>query len=333
MADADVGDAWYGDDPSVNRLQERAAEIVGTEAAIYVPTGTMANQIALRLHARGAGHLVVCERRAHVATTEVASSAVLSGISYRGLAGVDRGHLTAEAVARGLEPDAYFDVEVVDLVAVENTAGYAGGSCMRAEALAAICRVARSSGIPVHLDGARLFNAATTTDADPAEFGRAVDTLMFCTSKGLGGPIGSLLCGPAAMMPEARQLQILFGGAWRQAGSMAAAGLVALENGPKRLHEDHERAKRLGAGVAEMVPGSLDPAGVESNMVFVDVRPAGLDPATVIDRLHDAGVGATPTGDGHVRMVTHVDVDDDGVDVALEAWREIAASGSGRSQA
>ncbi|MEX2274548.1 MAG: threonine aldolase family protein [Actinomycetota bacterium] len=219
MAGAEVGDAWYGDDPSVNRLQDRAAEVVGTEAALYVPTGTMANQIALRLHARGSGHLVACERRAHVASTEVASSAVLSGIAYRRLDGVDRGHLTAESVTEGLEPDTYFDVEVVDLVAIENTAGYAGGTCMRLRELEAIRRVARSRGIPVHLDGARLFNATAATDTDPADYGRQVDTLMFCTSKGLGGPIGSLLCGPVELMPEARRVQILFGGAWRQAGA------------------------------------------------------------------------------------------------------------------
>ncbi|MEX0989636.1 MAG: GntG family PLP-dependent aldolase [Actinomycetota bacterium] len=325
MADAEVGDAWYGDDPTVNALQERAAALVGTEAALYVPTGTMANQIALRLHVRGGGHLVVCAEGAHVASTEVMTSAVLSGISYRQIEGPDRGHLTAEAVADGLAEDSYYDVEIVDLVAVENTAGYAGGTCLQLDRLHAIREAVSARSLPLHLDGARLFNAAAATGIDPAEFGATVDTLMFCVSKGLGAPIGSLLCGPIEVMAEARRLQILFGGAWRQAGIMAAAGLLALERGPGRLHEDHERAQRLAHGVEAALPGTVDVAAVETNMVFADIARIGLDPLEVIDRLRDAGIGATPTN-GVVRMVTHWDVDDDGIDVALEAWRAIASA-------
>jgi threonine aldolase len=328
MAEAEVGDAWYGDDPTVNRLQELAAERTGTQAALYVPTGTMANQIALRLHVEGAGHLVVCAEHAHVASTEVMSSAVLSGIAFRELPTPDRGHLTAEVVAEGLHEDSYFDVEMVGLLALENTAGYAGGTCMRIEELRAIRSVANARGVPIHLDGARLFNAAIATGTDPRAYGREVDSLMFCTSKGLGGPIGSLVCGPRELMPEARRLQILFGGGWRQAGVTAAAGLIALQEGPTRLHEDHERARRLAEGIAELLPGSVDPLAVETNMVFVDVGRAGLDGSVVIERLGDAGVGVTPIDRGTIRMVTHVDVDDAQIGLALDAWRTIAATRS-----
>jgi threonine aldolase len=236
MAQAKVGDDWFGDDPTVNRLQDRAAEITGKEAALYVPTGTMANQIALRLHFRGAGHLVVAESRAHVTTTEVMSAAALSGIAFKALAGDDRGQISADQVRRSLEPDEAYDVDLVDLVSLENTHGHAGGTVMSVEDLRSIRKVAQEAGVPVHLDGARIFNAAVASGTDVAEFCAEVDTMMFCVSKGLGAPIGSLVCGPADMVREARRLKILFGGAWRQAGVVAAAGLVALEDGPTRLH-------------------------------------------------------------------------------------------------
>ena len=259
MAEAEVGDDWFGDDPTVNRLQERAAEATGKEAALFVPTGTMANQIGLRLHFRGTGHLVVAEATSHVASTEVASSAVLSGIAYRTIPGDERGRITPEQVRAALEPDELYDVEVVDLVAVENTHGHAGGTVLGVEDLRAIRKVALEAGVPVHLDGARIFNAAAATGVDVVEWTREVDTVMFCVSKGLGAPVGSLLCGPAELIREARRLKILFGGGWRQAGVLAAAGLVALEEGPGRLHEDHARARRLAGGGRRAAPRQRGP--------------------------------------------------------------------------
>lgn len=328
MAEAEVGDAWYGDDPTVNRLQELAAERLGTEAAFYVPTGTMANQIALALHT-SLGHLVGCSEWSHVATTEVMTSATLSGIAFRTSDPGPRGWIDAETAAALLEPDTYYDVEVVDVVSVENTVGAAGGRVMPAEELRAVRKVAEAAGARVHLDGARLFNAAAAAGVDAVEFAREADTVMFCVSKGLGAPIGSLLCGPAELMPEARRLWILLGGAWRQAGITAAAGIVALERGPGRLHEDHERARRLAEGVAERLPGSIDLGQVETNMVLVDTEAVGLGVLETLERLEALGVGATHTG-SHVRMVTHVDVSDDGVDVALEAWASVAGAASSR---
>ncbi|HET7235910.1 MAG TPA: threonine aldolase family protein [Actinomycetota bacterium] len=323
MAEAAVGDDWYGDDPTVNRLQDRAAELTGMEGAVYVPTGTMANQIGLRLHWSGNGHLVAAGAGAHVATTEVMTSAVLSGITYR-TAETPNGWMTAELARELLQPDAYYDVEVVDLLAVENTAGHAGGTVLPVEEMRSIRKVAQEAGVPIHLDGARIFNAAVAGGVDVTEWTREVDTMMFCVSKGLGAPIGSLLCGPAEAMREARRLKILYGGAWRQAGVIAAAGLVALEEGPGRLHEDHARARRLAEGLAEAFPGSVDLDRVETNMVFVDTSVMGLDPFEAVMRMQEVGVGctlATPS----VRMVTHVDISDEDVEVALAAWRAAGA--------
>ena len=325
MAEAEVGDDWYGGDPTVNRLQERAAEIVGMEGAVFVPTGTMANQIGLRLHWSGNGHLVAAEASAHVATTEMMTSAVLSGISYR-TGRAPRGWMTAE-LARGLlAPDSYYDVEIVDLLAVENTAGSFGGTVMPPEEIREIRKVAQEAGVPVHLDGARVFNAAAAAGVDVTEWTREVDTMMFCVSKGLGAPIGSLVCGTTEQVREGRRIKILFGGAWRQAGVIAAAGLIALEEGPKRLHEDHERARRLGEAVAELVPGSLDPADVETNMIFADTEASmAMTPLEAANRLEGHGVGVSVVS-GKVRMVTHLDIADEDIETAIAAWKAVAAA-------
>ncbi|MEW6059584.1 MAG: GntG family PLP-dependent aldolase [Actinomycetota bacterium] len=324
MADAEVGDDWFGDDPTVNRLQDRAAEATGKEAALYVPTGTMANQIGLRLHFRGVGHMVVAESSAHVATMEVMSSAALSGMAFKGITGDARGQITAEQVRAALGPDPE-DVEVVDLVSVENTHGSAGGTVMAVEGLRAIREVADEAGVPIHLDGARIFNAAVAAGRDITDWTREVDTMMFCVSKGLGAPIGSLVCGPAELIREARRLKILFGGAWRQAGIMAAAGLIALEEGPKRLHEDHARARKLAEAVAGLLPGSIKPERVETNMVFVDTQAVGIPPLEAIARLGKEGVGTTFVS-GKVRMLTHVDISDEDVETAIAAWQRLATA-------
>jgi threonine aldolase len=323
MAEADVGDDWFGDDPTVNRLQERAAEVTGKEAALYVPTGTMANQIGLRLHVTGSGHLVAATAGAHVASTELMTSAVLSGITFRIGDPGPKAWMTAELARELVEPEDLYDVEVVDLLAVENTVGHAGGTVLPVEELRAIRKIADDNAVPIHMDGARIFNAAVAAGVDVSEYTREVDTMMFCVSKGLGAPIGSLVCGAAEHIREARRLKILFGGAWRQAGIMAAAGLIALEEGPKRLHLDHERARRLADRLAELLPGTVDPGTVETNMVYADTEAVGLEPLETIGRLRDLGVGATFVS-GKVRMVTHVDVDEDGLALAMDAWRTIA---------
>jgi threonine aldolase len=328
MAEAEVGDAWYGDDPTVNRLQETAAERTGHEAALYVATGTMANQIGLRLHVLGGGHLVACAAGSHVATTEVMTSAVLSGIAFRVASAGAKGWMTEDLARELLAPDAYYDVEIVDLLAVENTVGSAGGTVMPADELRKVRKLATEAGVPIHLDGARIFNAAAAAGCDVTEWTTQVDTMMFCLSKGLGAPIGSVVLGQAEMIREARRLWILFGGAWRQAGIMAAAGLVALEEGPKRLHEDHARARRLAEGLAELVPGAVDPESVETNMVLLDTTSVGLYPLEAAMRMREVGVGVTTAGP-MVRMVTHVGISDEDVRTALAAWRDVVTAADG----
>jgi len=322
MAGAEVGDDWYGDDPTVNRLQDAAAELTGRPAAIYLPTGTLCNQIALHAFARP-GRFVVCEASSHVGGTEAASAAVLSGIAFRRVPGRPIGLLHAEQVAAALAPDPY-DVGVADLVTIENTHQRGGGSVMSPASVAAIAAVCAERNVPLYLDGARIFNAAVVAGATVADYAARVDALMFCVSKGLGAPIGSLLVGDAELIREARRLKILYGAAWRQAGIMAAAGLIALTEGPKRLHEDHANARRLAAGIAEILPQALDPAEVQTNIVFADVTSTGHDADEWRQRLAAHGVLVTMVS-GRIRMLTHADVTTAGIGAALTAWRKVAA--------
>ncbi len=322
MADADVGDDWYGDDPTVNGLQDAAAELTGRQAAIYLPTGTLCNQIALHAFVRP-GRFVVCEATSHVGGNEAASAAAMSGIAFRRVPAPAAGLLEAGQVTAALAPDPY-DVRVVDLVAVENTHQLGGGSAMPPGGVAAIAAACAERHVPLYLDGARIFNAAVATGASVADYAAKVDALMFCLSKGLGAPIGSLLAGDAEFIREARRLKVLYGAAWRQAGIMAAAGLIALAEGPKRLHEDHANARLLAAGLEEILPGAVDPARVQTNIVFADVTGTGHDAQEWRQRLAASGVLVTMVG-GQIRMLTHVDVTAGDIGTALAAWRKVAA--------
>jgi threonine aldolase len=281
----------------------------------------MCNQIALHAFARS-GHLVACEATAHVCGHELISSAVLSGIVFATI-DAPRGQLTPELVADALEPDIY-ELDVIDLLALENTHQVGGGTVMAVDEMRAIGKVAADGGVPVYLDGARIFNACAASGSDVSEFAAEVDALMFALSKGLGAPIGSILCGTSELIKEARRLKIAFGGAWRQAGVMAAAGLIALQDGPKRLHEDHENARRLAEGIAEILPNALDPGAIETNIVFADVAAAGLSTLEIIERLRHEGLLVTYVA-GKVRMLTHVDVSTEDIDVALGIWRTVLA--------
>jgi threonine aldolase len=322
MYEAEVGDDWYGDDPTVLRLEERAASITGKDDAVYVATGTMANQIAMHLLTHR-GHFVAADSRAHVQGVEVTTSAMLSGIAFHRIE-TDRGIFSAEQLAAALEPDPY-DVDVVDLVAVENTHQVGGGSVWPVEELRASAKVAHDAGVPVYMDGARIFNASAAAEVPVGEYASEVDAMMFCLSKGLGAPIGSILCGPADFVRDARRTKILLGGAWRQAGIMAAAGLVALEDGPSRLHEDHANARRLADGIAEATPAAVHPLAVETNMVFVDTDAIGISPLAMRDRLGGEGILATIVA-GKIRMVTHQDVSREDVEETLSAWRRVAGA-------
>lgn len=320
MAGAEVGDAEYDDDPTVNRLQERAAELTGKEAAIYLVTGTMCNQVALHILARP-GHFAACAENSHVATIEVATSAFLSGIAFRQIPSAD-GIVTAEQVIAALEPDPDRG-PVVDVIWVENTHQVGGGTPWPIEDLRSVRKVATDAGLPLYMDASRVFNASVATGTPVGEYAAEADALMLCLSKGLGAPIGSVLCGSADFIEEARRNKILFGISWRQAGITAAAGLVALEEGPKRLHEDHEHARRLAEGIAEVTPEAIDLARVRTNIMFVDPTPLGLDADAAAARLSDLGVLANVVS-GKVRFVTHRDVSTEDIGAALRAWRELA---------
>jgi threonine aldolase len=318
MADAEVGDDGYREDPTVNRLESLAAALLGMEAALFVPSGTMANQLALRVQARP-GTEVLCGARAHVYRYEHAATAGGSGAQLRPLPD-DTGVLTPTAVAHALAgPDHH--LPAVSGLTLENTHMPASGRPWRMTELDGVIDVARAHDIPVHCDGARIFNAAIALGATPRDLVGRVDTAMFCLSKGLGAPVGSLLCGVQAVIDEAREERARMGGGMRQAGILAAAGMVALETMVDRLADDHVRAARLAGALAEAFPGSVDPAAVETNIVCAA---ASALPPHLLDELAQAGVLAGTIDPDTVRFVTHCDVDDGDLARAIDALREIA---------
>ena len=311
MAEADVGDDVYGEDPTVNALEEEFAARVGMEAALYVPSGTMANQLALRLLTRP-GSTVLAGARQHVVIYENGAGGRNAGIQFHTL-NDDAGVLDPDEIAWVVEA-AEHHYPHPGLLCVENTHMPADGTPWPLDALEAAVRAV--GGIPVHLDGARLFNAEVATGVPAASYGAAVTTLMCCLSKGLCAPVGSVLAGPRDVMSEARAERQRLGGGMRQAGVIAAAGLVALRSMVERLADDHARARRLADSVAERWPDAgFDPERVVTNMViFRHPRPAEL-----LDHLKSEGVLAGTIAPGVVRFVTHHDVDDDGVERAAKA--------------
>jgi threonine aldolase len=322
MAAAEVGDDLFGDDPTVIRLEEQAAGLTGKQAALYLPTGTLCNQIAMRVLA-GPGHVVVCEESAHVGTHELISSAMLSSITFRAIPGRPRGLLTAVQVAAAVEPVPY-DPAVVGMVAVENTHQVGGGTVMPAGTLAGIAAACAARGVPLYLDGARIFNACTVAGIPVSQYAAQASAMMFCLSKGLGAPIGSMLAGDGAFIEEARRLKILFGAGWRQAGIMAAAGLIALAEGPGRLAGDHANARRLAEGIAAILPGLIDLDGVQTNIVFADVAGTGQPVAAWAAALAAEGVLVTIVA-GKLRMLTHLDVNAGDIHTAVNAFHRVAA--------
>ena len=307
MAEAEVGDDGFGDDPTVRRLEAAFAELVGKETALFVPSGTMANQIALRVLAP-AGSVALCGRRSHVVVREVGAAGTNGGAQLVTLDDAD-GTLDPTEVARWVA-DAGRGWAAPSAVLVEDTHGEVGGRVWPADRLAAVADV----GLPVHLDGARLWNAVVASGSTPAGRAASATTVTACVSKGLGAPVGSLLAGPAELVARARVERKRLGGAMRQVGILAAAGLLALER-IDRLAEDHARAQVLARAAAQRWPGSVDPALVETNIVRVDVPSVDV----VLAHLAARGVLAVPGSATAVRFVTHCDVDDDDVARAVAA--------------
>src|SRR5580698_7283173 len=264
MAEAEVGDDVYGEDPTVNRLEERAAQIFGREAAIFVPTGTMGNQIAIKIHTHH-GQEIICEERGHIFNYELATLAAFSGCIVRPIFGED-GALTWADIKKRIAPGIYYKAQT-GLISLENTHNMAGGTIYRQEAADEICDEAHKIGLPVHLDGARIFNAAAALGKPVAEITRKFDSIMFCLSKGLGAPVGSMLVGNKDFIVKARIYRKALGGGMRQAGILAAAGLIALEKMPLRLHEDHANAQVLAQGLAQIGGIKIDPKKVQTNIL------------------------------------------------------------------
>jgi threonine aldolase len=316
IAEAAVGDEQKREDPSVNALQERVAALLGHESAIFVPTATMANQIALKLHTRP-GDVLIAEKNAHVVIYEYGGAAAHAGLLTLGLPG-ERGRLTSEQVWAAAEPSTKVADQRAAILALENTHNASGGRVWPLGALEEVVATARDLGLAVHLDGARLLNASTALGLPPAEISARFDTVTLCLSKGLGCPLGALLAGSRELMERAWREKHLFGGAMRQAGIVAAAGLYALDHHVDRLTEDHARARTLAQELdAAGVPVDLEQ--VETNFVQVDVAHLGLERGEALTRLQSVGVGLSSTPHPTVlRAVTHLEIDDEDITRASE---------------
>ena len=322
MAEAEVGDDVYGEDPTVRKLEERTAGLLGKEAALFVPSGTMGNQLALRCQTEP-GDEVLLHEASHIALYERGAYAVLSGLVLRVLSG-EGGMPAPEAVAGALHPAAISDYGLFPptrLLALENTHNAGGGTVWPPELLLATAAAGRAAGLVLHLDGARLWNAAIASGAGPARLAAPFDTVSVCFSKGLGAPVGSALAGTRALVTKARRFRGLLGGGMRQAGILAAAALHAIDHHYERLALDHEAARRLAFGLAELGPFRLDPETVRSNIVFADV--VGCGAADLVARARERGLLFLEIAPGRLRFVTHLDLLPSAVDRTLEILAEI----------
>lgn len=312
MASAPVGDDVYSDDPTINLLEEESAAVTGKEAGMYVPTGTMGNQLSIMAQTHP-GEEVLAHEGSHVRSIEAGAPQALSGVGFRTVSG-DGGRIEPEDVERAMALSGFFPR--IGLMVWENTHNLSGGRVIPIDVMEKTSEVARAHGLSIHVDGARIFNAVAASGVPADRYGAVADTLQFCFSKGLGAPVGSIVCGPAELIRELRYLRKRLGGGMRQAGVIAAAARVALA-GRDRLIEDHALARRLGDAMAERYPGSLDASQVETNMVRLDFAALGIDWPDMKDRLDRAGIKVNPPIGGAWRIVTHRDVDSTDVERLL----------------
>ena len=326
MASAEVGDDVYGEDPTVNRLEQRAAEIFGKEAALFVPTGCMGNLIAIKVWTHH-GDEVICEERSHVNMYELASMSAIAGCMPRVTRAAD-GLLTWKDIEAVIRPKIYYDSQSA-LVCLENTFNMWGGTVYPTAQVDDICAHAHATGLRVHLDGARIFNAATALGESVAAMTRNADSVMFCLSKGLAAPVGSMIVGSKEFIEKGRIYRKMFGGGMRQAGVIAAAGLIALEKMPARLNIDHKNAKRLAEGVAQIPGFGIDPKKVKTNIVIFDCEQTGKTAVEWCDLLYKRGLWAQDTAQYSVRFVTHCDVNEEQIERALAVLKEAAEKTQG----
>ncbi len=324
MAEAEVGDDVYMEDPTVNRLQGRAAELFRREAALFVPSGSMGN-LACIMAQTERGQELICEAAGHVYNYEMASLAALAGVLPRLISTTD-GIMTWEQIAPAIREKVYTRPQTA-LVALENTHNMAGGTVYPTGLVHAICDKAHEAGLKVHLDGARIFNAAVHLGQGVAELTREFDSVQFCFSKGLGAPVGSMIVGSSELVGRCRVIRKMLGGGMRQAGVLAAAAFVALEDGPKRLHIDHENAKILAQGLAQIPRIRIRPEQVQTNIVLYDIAETGMSSSQFLQQLSMRRVLGGPVDDRRVRMVTHVDVDRRDIEDALKAIGDVVTKG------
>lgn len=324
MAEAEVGDDVYLEDPTVNRLQARAAAIFGREAGLFVPSGSMGNLTCIMAQA-GRGQEVICEAAGHVYNYEMASMAALGGVLPRVIP-TTSGIMTWEQIAPAIREKIYTRPQTA-LVALENTHNMAGGTVYPTLLAHAICDKAHEAGLKVHLDGARIFNAAVHLGQEVAELTKKFDSVQFCFSKGLGAPVGSMIVGSKELIERCRGIRKMLGGGMRQVGMLAAAALVALEEGPKRLHVDHENAQFLAQGLARIPRIGIQAEKVQTNIVVYDVGETGLSSGQFLRQLSARQVLGGPIDDRRVRMVTHLDVDRSDIEQALKVIGEVVGKG------
>ena len=322
MREAEVGDDVFGEDPTVNRLEELAAEITGKEAALFVPSGTMGNQVAIAAHTTP-GHEVICEENSHVVLYEMGMLARLSGCVTRAIASQD-GILTWEMISPRTRGSSNH-YRGTGLIEIENTHNCAGGRVYPLDTLREIATHAKAAGIPVHMDGARSFHAAAALGVRLRDIAECADSLTFCLSKGLGAPVGSVLTGSRAFIDEARLARKAMGGGMRQAGILAAAGLVALQHSPRNIPAVHSDARLLAESLARIPGIAIDPDSVETNIVFFDISGTGLSNTDFLASLRADGVLALGLAPGRIRMVTHQDVSRSGCEAAVAAIERACA--------
>ncbi len=315
MAEAEVGDDVFLEDPTLNKLQDRAAAVFGREAALFVPSGSMGNLTCVMAQTRP-GQEVICETNGHIYNYEMGALSALAGVLPRVINGQD-GVLTWNAIAPAIRPKVYYRPQT-SLICLENTVNMAGGAVYRTSIVEEICDRAHEQGIHVHLDGARVFNAATYLNEGVASMTAKFDSVQFCLSKGLGAPVGSMIVGSRDFIESCRPIRKMLGGGMRQAGVLAAAGLVALEDGPKRLQVDHDNAQVLARELAGTPGIALDSSKVQTNIVIFSVKPSGLSSADFLARIASRGVLAVPVDAERVRMVTHLDVTRADIEKAAE---------------
>jgi len=325
MAEAEVGDDVYLEDPTVNRLEKRAAEIFGKESALFVPSGCMGNLIAIKVWTHH-GDEVICEERSHVNLYELASMSAIAGCMPR-IARSDDGILTWKQIEAVIRPKIYYDSQTA-LMCLENTHNMAGGTVYPTKQVDEICAHAHDAGLRVHLDGARIFNASVALNESVAQMTRNLDSVMFCLSKGLGAAVGSMIAGSREFIEKGPMYRTMFGGGMRQVGVIAAAGLIALEESPKRLHEDHANAQFLAREIAKISNLRIDPATVKTNIVIFDCKMTGLNAVQLCEALQPYGIRALDTALYSVRFVAHCDVDRAGVERAAKVLREVLAKTS-----